>query len=135
VLKIKAKPRKIVYSDDGSSSSYSEDENESGGKSESDYESDLSPKKGRSNGAKKVAVVKSSGKKGSGKKNSGRKTRRKVPEVKERKYSWEEDSDDVLGIGEGEGSGSGSGSRSEADCELKQKINRALKSDSEENFF
>jgi hypothetical protein len=80
-------------------------------------------------------VVKSSGKKNSGKKNSRRKNRGKVPEVNERKYSWEEDSDDVLGSGEGEGSGSGSGSGSEADCELKQKINRALKSDSEENFF
>jgi hypothetical protein len=78
-----------------------------------------------------MVQVKSSGKKNSGKKNSGRKTRGNVAEFKERKYSWEEDSDDILGSGEGEGSGSGS----DADCELKQKINRALKSDSEENFF
>ena len=75
------------------------------------------------------AQQKSSGKK----KLSGRKTRGKVAEFKERKYSWESDSDDLLGS-EG-GSEDESGSEEEADCELKKKINQAMKSDSEENFF
>lgn len=126
---VKAKPRKVVCSEDGISSEFSEDENGwSGEGSGSDCDSDLPVKKPvakpRAKPVPEAGTNKSSGKK----KFSGRKTRGVVPEFNQRKYSWESESEDILD--------SESGSEEQADCELKKKIDQAMHSgDSDENYF